>query len=92
MALGRPITPETDAATLVAAARERNALKAVHLRETSTLDRVDLWKDVFDTLVEPTLWQPTFITDFPDRAVPALQAEARGSAPGRPLRVVRVRT
>jgi lysyl-tRNA synthetase class 2 len=29
------------------------------------LDRVDLWKQVFDALVEPALWQPTFITDFP---------------------------
>src|SRR5947199_1222105 len=26
---------------------------------------VGLWKEIFDTLVEPTLIQPTFITDFP---------------------------
>ena len=31
----------------------------------ATGDRVELWKDIFDTLVEPTLIQPTFITDFP---------------------------
>jgi lysyl-tRNA synthetase class 2 len=34
-----------------------------HLVETG--DTVGIWKDVFDTLVEPTLVQPTFITDFP---------------------------
>src|SRR4029077_3145020 len=28
-------------------------------------DRVGLWKEIFDTLVEPTLVQPTFVTDFP---------------------------
>jgi lysyl-tRNA synthetase, class II len=65
IALERPITPETDVPTLLGAARERDALKTSHRRGTSALDRVDLWKDVFDTLVEPTLWQPTFITDFP---------------------------
>jgi len=64
-ALARPITPDTDTDTLVAAARERHALKSSHLRGTTALDRVGLWKDIFDTLVEPTLWQPTFITDFP---------------------------
>ncbi len=25
----------------------------------------ELWKDVFETLVEPTLVQPTFVVDFP---------------------------
>jgi lysyl-tRNA synthetase class 2 len=28
-------------------------------------DRVKLWKDVFEAFVEPTLVQPTFVTDFP---------------------------
>jgi lysyl-tRNA synthetase class 2 len=65
IALGQAITPETDAPTLLTAARERGALKSSHARATSSADRVDLWKDVFDALVEPTLWQPTFITDFP---------------------------
>jgi lysyl-tRNA synthetase class 2 len=28
-------------------------------------DRVRLWKEAFETLVEPTLIAPTFVTDFP---------------------------
>src|SRR5204863_8393534 len=61
---GRPVTPHTDAATLKAAAIERHALRSSHL-EGPAVDRVAIWKDAFDALVEPTLWQPTFITDFP---------------------------
>src|SRR6266508_172039 len=64
-ALAQPITPDTDTDTLMAAARERQALRTSHLRGKPALDRVGLWKDIFDTLVEPTLRQPTFITDFP---------------------------
>ncbi len=64
-ALAQPITPDTDTDTLMAGARERQALRSFHLRGKPALDRVGLWKDIFDTLVEPTLWQPTFITDFP---------------------------
>jgi lysyl-tRNA synthetase class 2 len=69
-ALGAPVSPDTGARTLGAAASgsggfatdgARGAL--AHL--VATDDRVGLWKDVFDTLIEPTLVQPTFITDFP---------------------------
>ncbi len=64
-ALGGAVTPDTDVEALRAAAARRHALKGGHLSGTCPLDRVDLWKDIFDTLVEPTLWLPTFVTDFP---------------------------
>jgi lysyl-tRNA synthetase class 2 len=64
-ALDRAVGPDTDADTLTAAALKHHALRSLHLRGALPLDRVDLWKDIFDTLVEPTLWHPTFITDFP---------------------------
>jgi lysyl-tRNA synthetase, class II len=58
-ALGAPVTPETDAATLARAAEARGL--AVGAKGGADA----IWKDVFDELVEPTLVQPTFITDFP---------------------------
>jgi lysyl-tRNA synthetase, class II len=64
-ALGQVIGPDTDAESLRAAALNHHALRSLHLRGALSLDRVDLWKDIFDTLVEPTLWHPVFITDFP---------------------------
>jgi lysyl-tRNA synthetase, class II len=64
-ALGEVIGPDTATDTLRAAALGHHALRSLHLRGALPLDRVDLWKDIFDTLVEPTLWHPTFITDFP---------------------------
>jgi lysyl-tRNA synthetase class 2 len=57
-ALGVPVTPETDAASLAQAAAARGLAATAGPAET-------LWKDVFDELVEPALAQPTFITDFP---------------------------
>ncbi len=57
-ALGITVTPETDAGTLARAAAGRGLAGA-----GGPPDKI--WKDVFDTLVEPTLGQPTFITDFP---------------------------
>jgi lysyl-tRNA synthetase, class II len=56
-ALGVAVTPETDPATLTRAAAGRG------LAAQGTADH--LWKEVFDTLVEPTLVAPTFVTDFP---------------------------
>jgi lysyl-tRNA synthetase, class II len=64
-ALGQAIGPDTDTESLTAAALNHHALRSLHLRGQLSLDRVDLWKDIFDTLVEPTLWHPVFITDFP---------------------------
>jgi lysyl-tRNA synthetase class 2 len=64
-ALDHVVGPDTDADTLTAAAAKHQALRRLHLPDARPLDRVDLWKDIFDTLVEPTLWHPTFITDFP---------------------------
>jgi lysyl-tRNA synthetase class 2 len=67
MGLGVAVTPETEAATLADA-----GLRTGGFDDGKTLavlrgknDVVGLWKEIFDTLVEPTLVQPTFIVDFP---------------------------
>ena len=57
-ALGIAVTPETPAATLAEAA-------AAHGISTAADEPSAIWKDVFETLVEPALVQPTFVTDFP---------------------------
>jgi len=57
-ALGIPVTPATDTKTLAAAA----AAKGIdHEGEAAW----PVWKETFETLVEPTLVQPTFVIDFP---------------------------
>jgi lysyl-tRNA synthetase, class II len=58
-AVGRTVTPDTDAATLAAAAA------AAGMAVAPGASAVDLWKEIFDTRVEATLVQPTFVTDFP---------------------------
>jgi lysyl-tRNA synthetase class 2 len=57
-ALGAPVTPDTEPRVLGPLA---DRLGVGH----AEADAPALWKDVFDALVEPTLVQPTFITDFP---------------------------
>ncbi len=59
-AVGCAVGPETDPASL------RKAAVAAGVPEPAPgAGAVALWKDVFDTLVEPALVQPTFVTDFP---------------------------
>jgi lysyl-tRNA synthetase class 2 len=57
-ALGTTVTPETDA-SVVARAAERKGLASKGGAAWT------VWKEVFEELVEPTLVQPTFVTDFP---------------------------
>ena len=56
-ALGVPVTPATDAETLASAAAARGI---AHDGGPAW----KLWKAVFETFVEPTLVQPTFVIDF----------------------------
>jgi len=59
-AVGSAVGPETDEAVL------RKAAVAAGVPEPGPgVGAVGLWKDVFDSHVEPALVQPTFITDFP---------------------------
>jgi lysyl-tRNA synthetase class 2 len=57
-ALGTTVTPQTDVATLVRAAAARGL-------DVEGAGEVAIWKATFDALVEPSLVQPTFVTDFP---------------------------
>ena len=67
-ALGMAVDPETTAAALAAGAERTGGFHATPGMLTALAgkdDVVGLWKEIFDTLVEPTLVQPTFVTDFP---------------------------
>jgi lysyl-tRNA synthetase class 2 len=57
-AMGIPVGPDTDPRTL---ARAAAVLGLSHGPD----DPSRIWKDVFETFVEPTLVQPTFVVDFP---------------------------
>jgi lysyl-tRNA synthetase class 2 len=79
LALGSPVTPETDARALGEAAARRGGFATD--RKTQAVLRgehgvVALWKEIFDTLVEATLVQPTFIVDFPIELSPLSKQKA----------------
>ena len=78
-AIATPVTPETDARALGEAAGRRGGFAAD--RRTQAVLRggegvVPLWKEIFDTLVEPTLVQPTFVVDFPIELSPLSKQKA----------------
>jgi lysyl-tRNA synthetase, class II len=62
-ALGVAVTPTTDVHTVARAAASRGI---THDGGSAS----KLWKEVFETLVEPTLVQPTFVIDFPTELSP----------------------
>jgi len=78
-AIGASVTPETDARMLGEAAARRGGFAAD--RKTQAILRgeegpVTLWKEIFDTLVEPSLGQPTFVVDFPIELSPLSKQKA----------------
>jgi lysyl-tRNA synthetase class 2 len=57
--LGKEITPKTDPRTILTLA----GAPLVHMNPTATAAKI--YKAAFESLVEPTLVQPTFVVDFP---------------------------
>jgi lysyl-tRNA synthetase class 2 len=79
LAVDTRVTPATDARTLGEAAARRGGFasdrktRAVLLGDEGV---VALWKEIFDTLVEPSLVQPTFVVDFPIELSPLSKQKA----------------
>ncbi len=63
-AVGQEITPDTEAAALVAIAEERG------VSVDAAWDAEKLVLELFSEIVEPTLIQPTFVYDYPPSAQP----------------------
>jgi len=78
-AVGSPVTPDTEARALGAAAARHGGFASD--RKTQAIlggdeGAVTLWKEIFDTLVEPSLVQPTFVVDFPIELSPLSKQKA----------------
>ncbi len=71
VAVGLSVTPGTEEGKL----REAAVAAGVAAPKPGT-GPVGLWKEIFDTVVEPTLTQPTFITDFPIELSPLSKRKA----------------